>query len=70
VGGHTDSDGAAAHNEELSTARARAVADHLIANGIREERVEAKGYGASTPIAPNDTDENKRRNRRTEVRVL
>ncbi|MBL8003038.1 MAG: PD40 domain-containing protein [Flavobacteriales bacterium] len=70
VGGHTDSDGSASHNDELSTARARAVADHLIANGIREERVEAKGYGATKPMAPNDTPQNKQLNRRTEVKVL
>jgi outer membrane protein OmpA-like peptidoglycan-associated protein len=70
VGGHTDSDGSASHNDELSAARARAVADHLIANGIREERLEAKGYGAAKPMAPNDTPENKKLNRRTEVKVL
>jgi outer membrane protein OmpA-like peptidoglycan-associated protein len=70
VGGHTDNDGTASHNDELSSARAQAVANHLIANGVREDRVEAKGYGATTPIAPNDSEENKRRNRRTEVRIL
>jgi outer membrane protein OmpA-like peptidoglycan-associated protein len=70
VGGHTDGDGTASHNDELSSARAQAVASHLVANGVREDRVEAKGYGATTPVAPNDTEENKRRNRRTEVRIL
>ncbi len=70
IGGHTDSDGAAPHNEELSSARAQAVMDHLVANGIREDRLVAKGYGATTPIAPNDSEVNKQRNRRTEVRVL
>ncbi len=70
IGGHTDNTGTAAHNEELSSARAQAVKDHLIANGIREDRLEAKGYGASKPIAPNDSELNKARNRRTEIRVL
>ncbi len=70
VSGHTDIDGSASHNEELSSARAQAVADHLIANGIRADRVESKGYGAAKPVAPNDSEENKRLNRRTEIKVL
>lgn len=70
IGGHTDSDGSEGHNEELSTTRANSVVDHLVNNGIPADRLEAKGYGASTPLVPNDSDENKARNRRTEMRVL
>ena len=70
IGGHTDSDGSDAHNEELSTARAHAVMDHLINNGIPAERLEAKGYAASEPLVPNDSEEHKAQNRRTQVRVL
>lgn len=70
IGGHTDGDGAEAYNDELSTRRANAVVDHLVNNGIPGERLVAKGYGASQPLVPNDSDENKARNRRTEMRVL
>lgn len=70
IGGHTDSDGSDDHNDELSTRRAKAVVDHLVNNGIPANRLEAKGYGASRPLVPNDSDVNKARNRRTEMRVL
>jgi outer membrane protein OmpA-like peptidoglycan-associated protein len=70
ISGHTDSDGSEDHNDELSTTRAHAVMDHLVNNGITADRLEAVGYGASKPVAPNDTQENKARNRRTEVKVL
>lgn len=70
ISGHTDSDGSEEHNDELSTRRANAVVDHLVNNGIPAERLVAKGYGASQPLVPNDSAENKARNRRTEMRVL
>lgn len=70
IGGHTDSDGSDEHNDELSTRRANAVVDHLVNNGIPAERLVAKGYGSSQPVAPNDTPEFKALNRRTEMRVL
>lgn len=70
IGGHTDSDGSAEHNERLSQARAQAVVDHLVNNGIATDRLVPKGYGADKPLAPNDSDENKARNRRTDMRVL
>ncbi len=70
IGGFTDSDGSEAHNNSLSNSRAQAVVDHLIANGIPSERLEAKGYGADQPLVANDTDEHKAQNRRTEMRVL
>lgn len=70
IGGHTDSDGSAEHNERLSQARAQAVVDHLVNNGIATDRLVPKGYGDDKPLAPNDSDENKARNRRTDMRVL
>ena len=70
IGGHTDSDGSATHNTTLSERRAQAVVDHLITNGIIRQRLEAKGYGPDQPLAANDTNENKAKNRRTEIRVL
>lgn len=70
LGGHTDSDGDDKHNLKLSNDRAQAVKDWLIDNGIDESRLSHKGYGEADPIAPNDTPENKAKNRRTVVKIL
>ncbi|WP_041932517.1 OmpA family protein [Cytophaga hutchinsonii] len=70
IAGHTDSDGDAHDNLVLSQRRAEAVMNHLIQKGLDPKRVQAKGYGEYKPIAPNDSPQNKYRNRRTEVRVL
>jgi len=70
VDGHTDSRGSAAYNQKLSEQRANAVRDLLIANGVATTRVEAKGFGEAKPIAPNDTPENMRKNRRTEITAI
>lgn len=69
INGYTDSVGIAAHNLQLSQQRAQAVVDYLKANGIAEGRLKAKGYGASHPVAPNDTEVGRALNRRTEVVV-
>ena len=72
---HTDSRGDAATNKDLSTRRARAVADHLASKGISRKRMLATGYGESM-LVNNCTDgiictENEhQRNRRTEFKVL
>ncbi len=70
VSGHTDSDGNDELNLKLSQARAKAVVDYVITKGVKSERVIAKGYGETQPIAPNDSPENKQKNRRTELKVL
>lgn len=70
IGGHTDSDVGALSNEALSQARAQVVVNWLIRHGIDPDRLEAKGYGATKPVVPNDSPEHKARNRRTEIRVL
>lgn len=70
VSGHTDSDGSDAVNQRLSEQRAAAVKQYLVSNGVDAGRLEAKGYGSSKPIAPNDNAEGKARNRRTEIRVV
>jgi outer membrane protein OmpA-like peptidoglycan-associated protein len=69
ITGHTDSDGNDEHNLKLSQARAHAVVDYLIANGIEHFRLSYKGYGETKPFAPNDTPENKQLNRRTEIEI-
>lgn len=67
VEGHTDDTGAEAANLALSQRRAQAVMARLVALGVPAARLTAKGYGASRPIASNETAEGKQRNRRVEL---
>ena len=69
IAGHTDSDGASAHNQRLSERRALAVVAHLRQQGVGEERLTAVGYGEAKPIAPNDLPVNKAKNRRIDFAV-
>lgn len=64
INGHTDNVGTAAYNQTLSTNRAKAVYAYLVAAGIDPGRLEYKGYGQTKPIASNDTEEGKQKNRR------
>lgn len=70
LSGHTDNIGGRAGNLRLSEARAKAVADHLVTNGIEVARIKSVGYGFDKPIATNDTAEGRQRNRRTELKIL
>jgi len=70
LAGHTDDVGSASYNLKLSTERAQSVRQALVANGIDENRLTAKGYGATKPIMPNDSDEHRALNRRTEMIIL
>ena len=70
ISGHTDNVGDVEVNQRLSESRAKAVRAYLLKKGISGERVRAVGHGESQPIASNDTDEGKQKNRRTEVRIL
>jgi outer membrane protein OmpA-like peptidoglycan-associated protein len=54
----------------LSTDRAQAVHDYLVAQGVDASRLRARGYGSSAPIDTNDTDAGRENNRRTELRVI
>lgn len=69
ISGHTDADGPPERNLDLSSRRAGAVADYLRNAGIPGERLASIGYGAARPLAPNDSEANKARNRRIEFRV-
>lgn len=70
VSGHTDSIGSDAANQTLSEARANAVGDYLIGQGLMRQRFEIVGMGKRYPIASNDTDAGRAQNRRVEIRVL
>lgn len=70
ISGHTDSDGPSELNRTLSEARAKAVLDHLVSQGIAADRLVAVGFGDTKPVANNDSDANKALNRRTEIKVL
>ena len=70
ISGHTDSIGTNEANRKLSQERAEAVREYLSTHSIHVSRVTAKGYGATKPVAPNDTEEGRQRNRRTEFRII
>ena len=67
VEGHTDTDGDAAHNKQLSLARAQSVVKAITARSIDATRLQPDGVGTERPLADNKTDEGKARNRRVEL---
>ncbi len=70
LAGHTDSTGTEKYNDYLSLQRAKAVESYLtVKHGIRPERITVRGYGESSPIATNETEEGQARNRRVELLV-
>lgn len=69
VEGHTDGQGDAALNKQLSGERALAVKDYLIEKGVAAERLIAVGFGMDKPIADNTTDEGRAQNRRIEFKI-
>jgi len=70
IAGHTDNVGNRRANKKLSQARAEAVRDYLVSQGIDGSRIKAVGYGDEKPIAPNDTPEGREKNRRIEATEL
>ena len=70
VGGHTDNIGTSDYNMKLSEARAAAVKTWLVAHGVAADRVTSRGYGDTRPLVPNDTDANRFKNRRVELRRM
>ena len=67
INGHTDATGDAAYNQRLSEQRAQAVVDALAAGGVDPSRLEARGHGQSQPVADEDTEQGRARNRRVEL---
>ncbi|RJR39484.1 MAG: OmpA family protein [Desulfobacteraceae bacterium] len=69
VEGHTDSTGPGDYNMDLSNRRALAVKNLLTGRGIAESRIDVVGYGESMPVATNDTEAGRQRNRRVEIKI-
>ena len=70
IGGHTDNVGSDADNLALSQSRSKAVRAHLLRQGVAANRVQAKGYGETSPRSSNETSSGRAKNRRTEFKVL
>ncbi len=70
ISGHTDITGKHEDNQLLSTNRAKAIVDYLISKGIDSKRLNYKGYAATKPLADNNTDAGKAKNRRTEFTII
>ena len=70
VQGHTDSTGTAAYNKQLSIARAKAVYDFILANGLKTSGLSYNGYGPDYPVADNGTAEGRAKNRRVELKIV
>jgi OmpA-OmpF porin, OOP family len=70
LSGHTDNVGSNESNQKLSQDRADSVREYFISKGIEPDRVASKGYGETKPVATNDTDEGRQRNRRVEFMIL
>ena len=68
IGGHTDSQGSEAFNEDLSRRRALAARDYLASRGLNVSQLAVKGYGESAPVADNTTPEGRQENRRVVLR--
>ena len=67
IQGHTCDLGPAEYNRELSDRRAKSIMAYLVSQGIDEYRLTARGYGEDRPRFPNDSEENRARNRRVEL---
>lgn len=70
ISGHTDNEGKDNYNLYLSRKRAKAVVAFLTENGISKQRTRYKGFGEKKPIADNDSDEGRKKNRRVEMLVV
>ncbi|MGY6562889.1 MAG: OmpA family protein [Luteibaculaceae bacterium] len=67
--GHTSNEGSAEYNLTLSEARAKSVENYLVTQGVPVSSLKSKGEGVLNPVAPNDTEENRRLNRRIEFKI-
>ena len=70
VYGHTDNIGGRDYNVRLSRARAAAVMEYLVKQGIEQGRLQSEGFGPDKPVADNATEEGRAKNRRVEFKVI
>ncbi len=70
LSGHTDNQGDAKKNKVLSEKRVKAVKKYLVSKGEREDRIEISWHGSERPIASNDTEEGRQKNRRVEMKIV
>jgi outer membrane protein OmpA-like peptidoglycan-associated protein len=70
VYGHTDSTGSNEYNQTLSENRARTVANYLTLQGVSAARIRSQGFGETMPVASNDTEEGRAKNRRVEIKIV
>jgi outer membrane protein OmpA-like peptidoglycan-associated protein len=68
--GHTSNEGSATFNMKLSKERAKAIYDYLVKKGISKDRLSYEGKGALEPLYPNDSESNKSKNRRVEIKLV
>lgn len=69
LSGHTSAEGERNYNKSLSYKRVKACKDYIVAKGIPEDRIIAVGFGPDRPVAPNDSEPNRAKNRRVEMRL-
>jgi len=67
--GHTDAVGRESYNQDLSERRAESAANYLISQGVDRNRIDTRGLGETEPVASNETDSGRARNRRVEVAI-
>jgi outer membrane protein OmpA-like peptidoglycan-associated protein len=70
IGGHTDNAGTPADNQHISTLRAEAVRNYLVAKGVPFQQMVARGYGSTVPRTPDTTPQGRAANRRVEIKPL
>jgi len=70
ISGHTDNVGGYSRNIQLSRDRAASVVNYLVSEGIEPDRLESQGFGFTRPIASNDTEEGRQKNRRVEFEII
>jgi len=70
IQGHTDSTGPEAYNQTLSEKRANSILEYMLNQGIDSGRLEVKGYGESDPIASNETEAGRQKNRRVRFKRI
>ena len=70
IAAHTDDIGDGVYNVRLSKQRANSVINYISTNNINSTRLISNGYGESKPVVPNDSEENRGKNRRVELKIL